>query len=115
MRAPAVRAAYRRPVLHAPRTKPAQRRRGRGRPAATPREWAIIRTAVVIRARYRCQACGARRPLEVPRVVKRSQGGSDAIWTGLVALYRRCHAWTDAAYRQGRLVITPQRDGPMSS
>ncbi len=89
-------------------------RRAGGRPAATPREWAVIRTAVILRARYRCQACGTRGPLDVHHLVKRAQGGSDFDLDRLMALCRRCHAWTDAPYRQGRLVITPHCDGTAS-
>jgi hypothetical protein len=81
------------------------------RPAATPHEWAIIRTAVVLRARGRCQACGQRRPLDVHHVVKRSQGGPDFDLNRLVALCRRCHEWTEAPYHRGRLVVTPIGEG----
>ena len=78
---------------------------------ATAQEWAIIRLAVILRARFRCQACGRRAPLDVHHVVKRSQGGSDFDLDRLVALCRRCHDLTDAPYRHGRLVITPVGDG----
>ena len=78
---------------------------------ATGREWAILRLAVIVRARFRCQACGQRAPLDVHHILKRSQGGSDFDLERLVALCRRCHDLTDASYRAGRLVITPLGDG----
>jgi 5-methylcytosine-specific restriction endonuclease McrA len=93
------------------RRGPGSGRQAMARPTATRREWAIIRTAVVLRARGRSQACGQRRPLDVHHVIKRSQGGSDFDLDRLVALCRRCHEWTDAPYHRGRLVITPIRDG----
>ena len=61
----------------------------------------------MLRALFRCQACGRRAPLDVHHIVKRSHGGSDFDLDRLVALCRRCHEWTDVPYRQGRLVITP--------
>jgi 5-methylcytosine-specific restriction endonuclease McrA len=78
---------------------------------ATAREWALLRLAVLLRAHFRCQACGRRVPLDVHHVVKRSQGGSDFDLDRLVALCRRCHDLTDAPYRTGRLVITPLGNG----
>ena len=68
--------------------------RARGRPSASPEEWQAIRTAVVARAGWRCQACGRGGRLDVHHVVKRSQGGSDWDLEALVALCRRCHAQT---------------------
>jgi len=67
--------------------------------------------AVVLRARFRCQACGRRAPLDVHHIVKRSHGGSDFDLECLVALCRRCHEWTDYPYDRGRLVITPRGRG----
>ena len=80
-------------------------------PRATTQEWAIIRLAIIVRARFRCQACGRRVPLDVHHLVKRSQGGSDFDFDRLIALCRRCHDLTDAPYRMGRLVITPVGGG----
>jgi hypothetical protein len=85
--------------------------RSLGRCAATPREWAILRLAIILRARSRCQACGARARLEVHHIIKRSQGGSDFDLDQLVALCRPCHDLTDAPYRDGRLLVTPRGDG----
>ncbi len=85
--------------------------RARGRPAATVEEWADIRAAVLARARWRCQACGARTCLDVHHVLKRAQGGSDFDLDGLVALCRPCHTQTDAPYAAGRLVIRPGSGG----
>ena len=78
---------------------------------ATAREWAILRLAVIIRAHFRCQACGRRAPLDVHHVLKRSQGGSDFDLDQLVALCRHCHDLTDAPYSGGRLVITRVGEG----
>jgi hypothetical protein len=39
-------------------------------------------------------------------VVKRTQGGSDFDRDWLIALYRECHAQMDAAFYQGRLILT---------
>lgn len=85
--------------------------RARGRPAASHEQWTAIRAAVLARARWRCQACGARTRLEVHHVLKRAQGGSDFDLDRLVALCRPCHAQTDAPYAAGRLVIRPGRGG----
>jgi len=98
--------AYRaRPRPRALDSAPDTRRR------ATVREWAIIRLAVIVRARFRCQACGRRGRLDVDHLIKRSQGGSDFDLDRLVALCRPCHELTDAPYRDGRLVITPRGAG----
>jgi HNH endonuclease len=67
----------------------------------------MIREMVLARARWTCQACGARAGLEVHHVRKRSQGGSDFDLDLLVALCHTCHAQTDAPYAAGRLVVTP--------
>jgi len=92
-----------------------RRRRGgpraTGRPAASVEEWKAIKTAVVIRAGWRCQACGAGGRLDVHHLVKRAQGGSDLDLDQLVAICRRCHALTDASYGRGRLVITGCGEG----
>src|SRR2546426_1167634 len=64
--------------------------RALGRRAASSSEWASIRTKVLARADWRCQACGVRRRLDVHHVVKRSQGGSDFDLHQLVALCRWC-------------------------
>jgi 5-methylcytosine-specific restriction endonuclease McrA len=85
--------------------------RARGRPAATVEQWADIRAAVLARARWRCQACGARTRLDVHHILKRAQGGSDFDLERLVALCRPCHAQTDAPYAKGRLVIRPGSGG----
>jgi hypothetical protein len=85
--------------------------RSNGRPAATQREWQVIRLAVLLRARFRCQACQQRSALDVHHIVKRAQGGSDFDLDRLVALCRGCHDLTDAPYNKGRLVITPLGDG----
>ena len=71
----------------------------------------MIRLAVVLRARFRCQACHQRAALDVHHVVKRAQGGSDFDLDRLVALCRPCHDLSDAPYIKGRLVITPLGDG----
>ncbi len=81
--------------------------RARGREAVSVEAWAAIRRRVLARAGGRCQACAARRRLDVHHVVKRSQGGSDFDLDRLVALCRPCHDRTDHPYRAGRLVITP--------
>src|SRR5215475_13176696 len=89
----------------------AQKRRRRGgpratgRPAASVEEWKTIKTAVLIRAGWRCQACGAGGRLDVHHIVKRAYGGSDFDLDQLVALCRRCHALTDAPSSRGRLVV----------
>jgi hypothetical protein len=44
---------------------------------------------------------------EVHHVGKRAQGGSDFDLDRLMALCPPCHAYTDAPYARGRLVITP--------
>jgi 5-methylcytosine-specific restriction endonuclease McrA len=80
--------------------------RARGRPAASHEQWTAIRAAVLARARWRCQACGARTRLEVHHVLKRAQGGPDFDLDQLVALCPPCHGQTDAPYDRGRLVIT---------
>jgi hypothetical protein len=49
--------------------------------------------------------------LDVHHVLKRAQGGSDFDMDWLVALCRACHAWTDAAYIHGRLIVTPRGGG----
>jgi 5-methylcytosine-specific restriction endonuclease McrA len=85
--------------------------RALGRPAASRSEWASIRTVVLSRASWRCQACGVRRHLDVHHLVKRSQGGSDFDLTRLIALCRWCHDQTDAPYERGRLVVTALGDG----
>src|SRR5262245_41037964 len=85
--------------------------RSNGRAAATRSEWQVIRLAVVLRARFRCQACHQRATLDVHHVVKRAQGGSDFDLDQLVALCHHCHDLTDAPYIKGRLVITPLGDG----
>jgi len=79
--------------------------RARGRPAATVEQWADIRSAVLARARWRCQACGACTRLELHHILKRAQGGSDFDLDLLVALCRRCHERTDWSYSQGRLAV----------
>jgi len=88
--------------------------RARGRPAATVEEWADIRAAVLARARWRCQACGACTRLDVHHVHKRAQGGSDFDLGRLVALCRLCHERTDTPYVRGRLVVIPLDDGRFS-
>ena len=92
-----------------------RRRRGgpraTGRPAASVEEWKAIKAAVLIRASWRCQACGAGGRLDVHHLVKRSQGGSDFDLDQLVALCRHCHGLTDAPYGRGRLVITACGEG----
>ena|SRR5438309_488518 len=85
--------------------------RAHGRPAASPDEWLIIRAAVLARAGGRCRACGRGGRLDVHHVIKRSRGGSDWDLDMLVALCRRCHAQTDAAFVDGRLMITARGGG----
>ncbi len=85
--------------------------RARGRPAASAAEWKAIQVQVLVRAGWRCQACGVRRRLDVHHVVKRSQGGSDFDLDQLVALCRWCLDQTDAPYERGRLIVTPLGDG----
>jgi HNH endonuclease len=85
--------------------------RALGRGAASFSEWASIRTKVLSRAGWRCQACGVRRRLDVHHVVKRSQGGSDFDVNQLVALCRWCHDQTAAPFERGRLVVTALGDG----
>src|SRR5215471_12158113 len=51
--------------------------RALGRHAASAFEWASIRTKVLSRAGWRCQACGVRRRLDVHQILKPSQGGSE--------------------------------------
>jgi hypothetical protein len=83
-----------------------------GRLAASLEAWREIRTQILARARWRCQACGLPTSrLEIHHVVKRTQGGSDFDRDQLIALCRDCHARTDAPFRQGRLVITPLGGG----
>jgi 5-methylcytosine-specific restriction endonuclease McrA len=82
-----------------------------GRPSADVEAWREIRTQVLARAQWRCQACRVRTRLEVHHVVKRAQGGSDFDLDYLVALCRPCHVQTDAPYARGRLVITPLGQG----
>ena len=85
----------RKPLRRAPwRRRRPDEPRARGRPAASPEAWQTIRTAVLARAGWRCQACGRGGRLDVHHVVKRSQGGSDWDLEALVALCRRCHAQT---------------------
>jgi HNH endonuclease len=81
--------------------------RATGRPAASRAEWETICDTVLARARWACQACGARTGLQVHHVLKRSQGGSDFDLDWLVALCHACHAQTDASYAIGRLLMTP--------
>jgi len=66
---------------------------------------------VLARAGGRCQACGRGGRLDVHHVIKRSRGGSDWDLDLLVALCRRCHAQTDAAFVKGRLMITARGGG----
>jgi 5-methylcytosine-specific restriction endonuclease McrA len=83
-----------------------------GRPSASLEAWREIRAQIVARARWKCQACGLPTyRLEVHHIRKRAQGGSDFDRDRLIALCRKCHARTDASFRQGRLVITPLGDG----
>jgi 5-methylcytosine-specific restriction endonuclease McrA len=83
-----------------------------GRPSASLEAWREIRTQILARARWRCQACGLPTSrLEVHHVIKRTQGGSDFDRDRLIALCRDCHARTDAPFREGRLVVTPLGDG----
>src|SRR5262245_29215896 len=95
----------------------ARERRRRGGPRATGRAaasvegWKAIKAAVLTRAGWRCQACGAGGRLDVHHVVKRAQGGSDFDLDQLVALCRRCHALTDAPSGRGRLVVTAMGSG----
>jgi HNH endonuclease len=70
---------------------------------------------VLARTGWRCQACGARRRLDVHHVVKRSQGGSDLDLDRLVTLCRWCHDQTDAPYERGRLVMTALSAGQFTS
>ena len=85
----------RKPLRRAPwRSRGHDEPRARGRRSASAEEWQAIRTAVVARADWRCQACGRGGRLDVHHVVKRSQGGSDWDLEALVALCRRCHAQT---------------------
>jgi 5-methylcytosine-specific restriction endonuclease McrA len=86
--------------------------RATGRRAATATEWAVIRTQVLARASWTCQACGVwSARLDVHHIVKRAQGGSDFDLDRLIALCRPCHAQTDAPFDRGRLVIDPQGGG----
>jgi hypothetical protein len=83
-----------------------------GRPSASLEAWREIRTQILARARWRCQACGLPTSrLEVHHVIKRTQGGSDFDRNQLIALCRDCHARTDAPFREGRLVVTPLGGG----
>ena len=87
-----------------------------GRPAASVEAWREIRSQVLARARWKCQACGLPTyRLEVHHLRKRAQGGSDFDRDRLIALCQDCHARTDAPFRQGRLVITPLGDGRFHS
>jgi len=86
-----------------------------GRTSASLEAWREIRTQVLARARWVCQACGVRTRLEVHHVIKRAQGGSDFDLDRLVALCHPCHAQTDAPYARGRLVITPLGGGRFSA
>jgi hypothetical protein len=88
--------------------------RAKGRDAASPAEWAVIRDHVLARSRWTCQACGVRTGLEVHHVQKCSQGGSDFDLDHLVALCHTCHARTDAPYATGRLVVVPLGSGGFS-
>lgn len=88
-------------------------KRAVGRDSASVEEWtARVRTVYAL-ARGRCERPTCRRSMvDVHHVVKRSQGGSDAL-DNLVGLCRRCHDQTDAAWVDGRLVIErlPAADG----
>src|SRR5262249_14999309 len=79
--------------------------RGKGRPAASRKQWTEICELVKARAGWRCQACGLRTKLDVHHVVKRAHGGSDVDLDNLVALCRGCHDQTDAPFVKGRLVV----------
>jgi hypothetical protein len=83
-----------------------------GRPSASLEAWREIRAEILARARWTCQACGLPTyRLEVHHIQKRAQGGSDFDRDRLIALCRPCHVQTDAAFAEGRLVITPLGNG----
>jgi len=83
-----------------------------GRPSASSEAWRQIRTEILVRARWRCQACGLPRyRLEMHHIRERAQGGSDFDRDRLIALCRDRHTRTDAPFYQGRLVITPLGGG----
>ena len=80
-----------------------------GREALPREQWNLLRAALFQRAGGVCEVCRIRESgLEAHHVIKRSQGGADAL-DNLVALCRHCHAATDLPYAQGRLVFTVEK------
>ena len=78
----------------------------KGRQSATLAGWREIVAQLRLRAQGRCENPLCRRParLDPHHVLKRSQGGADAL-NNLVALCRRCHVATDLPFGPGRLSI----------
>lgn len=82
-----------------------------GRESATLEGWRAVKALVFARAKGRCEVNPIHPAVDVHHVTKRSQGGSDLDLDQLVALCRRHHDQSDAAFAAGRLVITPLGGG----
>ena len=81
-------------------------KRAVGRDSVSVEEWTRRVREVYLREGGLCAnpACG--RPMgDAHHIIKRSQGGSDEL-TNLIGLCGRCHKRTDAAWEDGRLVVT---------
>ncbi|WP_326827418.1 HNH endonuclease [Streptomyces sp. NBC_01751] len=69
------------------------------RNASRPRDWSKRRARTLVRDRFTCQQCGARKELEVDHIVPVARGGSwepDNLWV----LCKPCHK--RKTYSEGR-------------
>ncbi|MEU6765892.1 HNH endonuclease [Streptomyces sp. NPDC046853] len=69
------------------------------RNASRPKDWSKRRTRTLVRDRFTCQRCGAKKDLEVDHIVPVARGGSwepDNLWV----LCKTCHK--HKTYNEGR-------------
>lgn len=93
----------RRTRLRSKRTKPGVT----GRHSLDRAAWRMLKAELWVRSQGRCEVpdCRVATLLDPHHIVKRSQGGADTL-DNLVALCRAHHQQTDAAYADGRLIVT---------
>lgn len=94
-----------------------RQRRGRrgvsGRRSLAPKAWDTLKQAVFVREAHRCAVpwCRKKAALDAHHVLKRSQGGADAM-DNLVALDRGCHDDTDRPLNHRRRLTVLRLEEP---
>lgn len=71
---------------------------------------AKLRAMLMVRARGKCERCGAWQFLQMEHALPRSRGGADS-WSNCWITCSTCHRLKEAPYRRVRLLVEPVGDG----